>query len=500
MKMSTDKDDKGCGSSTISSTTTTGGEGGKEDLSVLLFSSAASDKAQGNVSWCHDAVQITTSSHLHGRGLVVSQPIPAGTCLLQTSPTVHADVLQVMRLYHNTTSSNHKSLEQIAETVLLKEMKRCIRNHPQTAASFLVLTTGEGSDDDDLGSSLNSFQNVVLGQGSEEDVQTIMSVRKNITKEELLGIIRHNAFGPDFHNYARMERNFGSSCYHRILGLYPMAAMINHSCTPNVIRFFHQECMMVHSVRDIEAEEELVWSYLPPAQPYWNRSMQLNTKFGIEACTCRRCELERAEAESFQERLQAALKANGNGNSILLQLIDNPSQASSPSQEEEVQAVEWSNFMSRLETTIEDSFDNPVLRKSAQLGFLPICLQYWNVHCQQYPKIFDDSARDDEITQQRQALQASILQLHLCIVEWNLIGSTEHLSLLHFGYDLSKIIQKQNTETKNSEYWIAQLQEAHRMRYGNIANQGQRLRDLLIHTKGILRHPNGLENAKYPFL
>ena len=63
MKMSTDKDDKGCGSSTISSTTTTGGEGGKEDLSVLLFSSAASDKAQGNVSWCHDAVQITTSSH-----------------------------------------------------------------------------------------------------------------------------------------------------------------------------------------------------------------------------------------------------------------------------------------------------------------------------------------------------------------------------------------------------------------------------------------------------
>ena len=51
----------------------------------------------------------------------------------------------------------------------------------------------------------------------------------NLDKDTILSIIRKNAFGPD-HNYANIEKLFS--------GVYPLSAMINHSCSPNAVRVF----------------------------------------------------------------------------------------------------------------------------------------------------------------------------------------------------------------------------------------------------------------------
>jgi SET domain len=162
---------------------------------------------------------------------------------------------------------------------------------------------------------------------------TTTSTKTALTSEELRQIIRRNAFGPDFITLESMQRKWQaaaltetavssanvtlSSSSHeatnlppRILGLYPLAAMINHSCWPNAVRVYGQwpgtaslasssssfhpsECMVVHASHDIMAGDEVVWSYIPPVQAVCQRRTILQSTHGFW-CTCPRCTLELA--------------------------------------------------------------------------------------------------------------------------------------------------------------------------------------------------------------
>lgn len=140
-------------------------------------------------------------------------------------------------------------------------------------------------------------------------------------------ILRRNAFGPDFWTGALIEQRWMAEGYHdpasssqppdqrqqnqsprldpcffHILGLYPLAAMMNHSCVPNALRVFCQPSsrttsyengaiMVAHASTDIAAGEEIVWSYLPVTLPYGHRREALQTKHGF-VCTCERCQTE----------------------------------------------------------------------------------------------------------------------------------------------------------------------------------------------------------------
>jgi hypothetical protein len=77
-----------------------------------------------------------------------------------------------------------------------------------------------------------------------------------------------------------------------ITGLFVETARLRHSCVPNCYAHYNQETtlMTVHTVKAVEAGEELTLSTIP-AVYYHNaleRAEELKTKFGI-TCTCEAC-------------------------------------------------------------------------------------------------------------------------------------------------------------------------------------------------------------------
>ena len=77
------------------------------------------------------------------------------------------------------------------------------------------------------------------------------------------------------------------------LGLYPMASMLNHSCSPNcVLRFRIQRYSRPHIVivatQDIPPGVELTYNYIPLYQSTRERKEQLRWTYGFN-CQCARC-------------------------------------------------------------------------------------------------------------------------------------------------------------------------------------------------------------------
>jgi hypothetical protein len=412
-----------------------------DDVSELLFATTPPTVASPLVG----TVAISTESVVHGRGLIATRAICVGECLFVTPPTVSAPLKDVLRLSHSTSTS----LEQVAETILLKHMKRALRSKSrQQAASFMLLTSGAEQDDSALPSTEECLQ-LCLGQTEPSHVWW----KEPVSDQTLLEIARHNAFGPDFHNYAQMEVNTSSNTYQRILGLYPLAAIINHSCQPNAVRVFSGELMIVHACVAIKAGEEIVWSYIPPTQSFLTRQALLSGKFDF-TCQCRRCLVE-GKLGSLNDQLDAQLGE-----------INQPN-------------LRWSRnnvepFIKFLEQTLVP-FNNE-MRHFLRTSYLNVYLNYINASLL-HEKVFDKEVSN------------LVLQLHLALsVSHN--ACTEHLSILHLGYDMAA----------NKSFWIEQLKRAHMTRYGPMGQDLQQVRQSMQHTKGILRSLEGMQRRQWGFL
>eukprot|EP00536_Pseudo-nitzschia_multiseries_P011065 jgi/Psemu1/204873/e_gw1.359.34.1 len=401
----------------------------------------------------------------HGRGLVATEDIPAGSLLFVHPPTVRADVSQIMRIYQNKARSNSSSnnlLESIAETVLLKEMKRAIRGrtkqtaNARIAASFLALN-GDHSDVD-----------VDPKQGTAESGEDDGDRKLLDDNQFLLGIIRHNAFGPDFHHYHRMERELQANntdassnsisispdaMYARVLGHYPLAAMINHSCGPtNATRVFYGEVMVATATMDISSGSELVWPYCPPILPLAERSERLRNGYGF-SCGCHRCASEaRVGNKNYDDAV--AVKA-------MLH-------SSSSSQEPMGMAIAKATQQQQQEQ------QDDLLQESLRLGYTQLYIRYFNQALQQQ--------------ESRAKILKEATELHFAFARTH-NACTEHLSLLHLCYELS--VLEGSKEAVRS--WTERLREAHLCRYSNeiVGKNLETLRTVLKHTRTVLRTEGG---------
>ena len=91
-------------------------------------------------------------------------------------------------------------------------------------------------------------------------------------------------------------------------------------------------------------------------------------------------------------------------------------------------------------------------------------------------------------------------QLHFSFVSCN-NASTEHLSILHLCYDLSsqlRTIAMRGSEpnvaaraTSQVHFWTDQLKKAHMIRYGELGEDLENVRDAMKHSKSVLRNLDG---------
>eukprot|EP00961_Rhodomonas_salina_P120965 1628151-Rhodomonas_salina.2 len=73
------------------------------------------------------------------------------------------------------------------------------------------------------------------------------------------------------------------------MGLYPVAALLNHDCAPNCVPTMHGTTLHVRASRDIRAGEELRVSYVDEAEERQARRAQLLERY-LFNCSCNRCE------------------------------------------------------------------------------------------------------------------------------------------------------------------------------------------------------------------
>mmetsp|Transcript_10847 Transcript_10847/g.24590 ORF Transcript_10847/g.24590 Transcript_10847/m.24590 type:complete len:581 (-) Transcript_10847:151-1893(-) len=89
--------------------------------------------------------------------------------------------------------------------------------------------------------------------------------------------------------------DFGKCC------MYPLLAMANHSCTPNVNCIPVGDTVMLRAGTVIAAGEEVRLSYFDVLKPYAERQKLTSTSWNFE-CKCIRCELEKHMPEGLRVR------------------------------------------------------------------------------------------------------------------------------------------------------------------------------------------------------
>jgi SET domain len=411
------------------------------DLSSLYFreSIRASDDNNHDADstlrpYVHPALA-AASSPLHGRGLMATQDISPGTCLFVTPPVIKADVGAVFERYKNQTANYHQQsshptidssgLERTAEHVLLEAFRSELQAKSLKARSALSLA-GSGTATDPVLSSLHSTSSIDLLTGQDtavtrelmngEDAWCYELDPTNVPDSCLLEIIRHNAFGPDFMGYDRLQERVdaGDDAHYRpfhLLGLYPLAAMINHSCASNAVRVFAGEVMVVHASQPVCAGAEVVWSYVPPVDPF--RGEVLQAQYGF-ACRCEQCLVQQrlsVDQLSFLDSPTRQLLSKFNRRGVAVEWLDPP----------ECEAL--MQLVPLLEHELSRGGDESAMSNSdkryLRLGWMYLYLNYLNLSA---------SGRWAESASNKPDLVPVLLQLHLAFCASH-NASTEHLSV-----------------------------------------------------------------------
>jgi len=126
------------------------------------------------------------------------------------------------------------------------------------------------------------------------------------TAGELQAICAANAFGDDYDDLALAALRGAPAAGHA--GLWPAFSFLNHACAPNAVHFAVGGTMLVRAVSDVEAGEEVSVSYLgrEAFAPERARAAALRARYGIAACGCARCALERAQPPAARAAMDAA--------------------------------------------------------------------------------------------------------------------------------------------------------------------------------------------------
>ncbi|KAL7521504.1 hypothetical protein ACHAWX_006184 [Stephanocyclus meneghinianus] len=458
---------------------------------------------------------------VHGRGLVVTRDVSPGECLFAVPALLSAPVDEVRRRFLEIRKTKRvegeqyadcsygEELEAISEQILLEQVQ-----------SLCQIPGADGGKKEFRQRILDSF----LSQMRSDDVpQTQMDVLlaksssksnngRNLENETILRIIRKNAFGPDYHSYDviadwwlhNSSKPDANSVYGRILGVYPLAAMVNHSCCPNAVRIFgslpssmpntkchylksqggqRHECMIVHANTALSKGTEIRWSYLPPTTPFNSRRQSLQAKYEFD-CQCTRCTNEQ-KVTSYVSSDEWIL---------LSKQLDHWWESRRTNSQQNSQQ----NSASTMIESLEQWFTTGKLicsevQRFMRVGYASIYVEFFN-EALSLPSIKRSRENNDEII----SLLKLASQLHFSFVSCN-NASTEHLSILHLCYDLVSLLHTRalsnSDDTVNTmsqvRFWTDQLKRVHMIRYGSLGEKLENIRFVMKHSKAVLRNRDG---------
>jgi SET domain len=399
----------------------------------VVAAAAAADENKKNV-----AVVV------HGRGVVATRPIHAGELLFASSPCIQAEVATVKELWKRrcfqerisvtTTTTQEQQpcttlLEACTEEVLVQAM---LEAPMDVVASFMCLVGSSSTTDDTISSLDVPTMNVLNVQNHGSDGKKEMSstiTRRRPARDQLLRVIRHNAFGPDgLQSYDYVERMWRLEEYEqcqkegrhyeylppRLLGIYPLAAMLNHSCLANAVRVYAGDVMLVHAASDIATGQEVVWSYLPPTLPYAQRWPTLQNLHGF-VCRCPRCVVE-----------QAAYQKNDNLASKLHSMDGLNQRPNHDDNENHHQQQLLLSAIALLENDIlRDSSLSNEMRRYLRVGYTQVYIRHFNA---ELASLATNPTAVDDANKRREALLMLCMQLHFSFCACH-NASTEHLSV-----------------------------------------------------------------------
>ncbi|KAL7465161.1 hypothetical protein ACHAXS_005487 [Conticribra weissflogii] len=443
---------------------------------------------------------------VHGRGLVASRDLYPGECLFVTPAIFSTPVGDARDRFHG--GGNGTRLEQITEELLVEKIHASSVDTQHSSRILLDAFLAQMSSDEvplfpcttpERGEDVNSVQREhensklidILTANPSASSCTIRSPGSNyqIGKDRILSIIRRNAFGPDYHNYDKIALCWSSSksneneFYNRLLGVYPLAAMINHSCSPNAVRVFSSfqgnEVMIVHANAIIPKGTEITWSYLPPSTDFFTRQKILKEKYSFD-CLCTRCMKEKDATSSVFYQYWLENWSNRDENQAMGEQIE------------------------KLEHLMSNNSVSNEVQRYLRVGLATSYMKYFNEALAPTATMSCDNARNDV---RRQVLQLST-QLHFSFLSCN-NASTEHISILHLCYELASALhadamKNQPDETTKTlsqvRFWTDQLKKAHMVRYGYLGRDIECVRAVMKHTKLVLRNRGGWFVAENKFI
>mmetsp|Transcript_6010 Transcript_6010/g.11661 ORF Transcript_6010/g.11661 Transcript_6010/m.11661 type:complete len:531 (-) Transcript_6010:218-1810(-) len=451
---------------------------------------------------------------VHGRGLITTRDISQGECLFVTPSIVSADVAEVHRRYLQEGAGRGEivDLERITEENLVEQVldlceilvdaeiqpKETVERARRLLDAFSAQMSSEEVPTIE---NPNEWISILVANESSSH-----SGKNNLDKDTILNTIRLNAFGPDYHNYDAIAQNWTKrtnteNCYGRLLGVYPLAAVINHSCSPNAVRVFGRipspnskatseidtirgrEVMIVHASANIPKGTEITWSYLPPSTPYAVRRERLQSKYGF-TCQSIRCTNEEM-ALNITELKELWTRADGRW-SLRDANLQNQGGATIQSV---VPCIEKA-FASTKKISIET-------QRYLRVSYSSLYMDYINM---------EFSYKSDEKI--AEALKLGT-HLHFSFISCN-NASTEHMSILHLCYDISAVLHTRSikgsdpsatTKTMTQlRFWTEQLKKTHMVRYGELGGDLENVRMAMKQSKLVLRNQDGWFLTKYRFI
>lgn len=391
-------------------------------------------------------IQVTNNDVRHGKGVIATQDIAIGELLFFSPSIVSCNMEKVASQYN---ANHNKYLEDLVEESLLDNIQAAFeeQNHGSINGILCCISDHNSAGNEDATNREVSIE-ALLGKDMSNHEQKLPS------RDTLRSIIRKNAFGPDGrYNYQFFAEQFQMDADYRpprMLGIFPLAAMLNHSCVANAVRVYSQDCMIVHACQPISKGAEIVWSYVPPVQVH--RSLSNDHGF---ACACERCQAETEgwKSHSSLEKLDKLLS------------------------KQPLDARQTYLIVRFVEDKLLPTLKPSTLKNYLRVGLATIYMAH-----------FSNSLSQADEKNSVELVVKLALPLHLAFLSCH-NASTEHLSILHMCYEL---------DTGRRQYWMEQLKQAHIARYGSM--EVKDFRRLLQHTRLLLRTQDGRIKAEYKFL